>query len=200
MKPVEIVARLDGKTELLTRAAGRNYPVPVEVVSLRGEVGLCCFTATLFVFLATAAWARIVAADFGAGAYRLWSFGLGSPGLILQLLLLAALTLLDLPSFVFGARGLNQEQIANGFAIDPAHHLLEERECFFLEFDEGILLAVTTQSNSLFEVVEAEEVILPLRVDNIQNDAALEPAHHGRAEERFFFLIALTDFFHQRVA
>jgi hypothetical protein len=45
----------------------------------------------LFVFLAGAAGAGVVAADFGAGADWLWRLGLGCARLILQILLLALL-------------------------------------------------------------------------------------------------------------
>src|SRR2546427_2790550 len=101
------------------------------------------FAAALFIFFAAAAGAGIVAPDFRSGPHRLWSFGLGGPGLILQLLLLAALTAFDFASFFFGARWLNQEQIANGLAINAAHHLLEKSEGFLFELDERIFLAVT---------------------------------------------------------
>src|SRR5260370_12152590 len=49
----------------------------------------------LFVLLARAARARIVAADFRAHLHGLWRFGLRGPGLILQIFLLALLAALD---------------------------------------------------------------------------------------------------------
>jgi hypothetical protein len=47
------------------------------------------------VFLARTARARIVAADFRAGAHRLGRFGLRRAGLILQIFLLALLAAFD---------------------------------------------------------------------------------------------------------
>src|SRR5580700_10439413 len=43
MKLLGIVAHVEGKTGLLAHAAGRNYPLPVRVVPLRGEVGVRLF-------------------------------------------------------------------------------------------------------------------------------------------------------------
>jgi hypothetical protein len=67
------------------------------------------FAAAFLVFLAAATGAGIVAPDFGSGTNRLGSFGLCGSGLILQLLLLAALTALDFASLFLGARRLDQE-------------------------------------------------------------------------------------------
>jgi hypothetical protein len=51
----------------------------------------------LLVLLARAAGAGVVTPDFGARPDGLWGFGLGRAGLELQVLLVAALALLDLP-------------------------------------------------------------------------------------------------------
>src|SRR5438874_5345036 len=48
-------------------------------------------------------------------------------------------------------------------------------------------------------MVEREQVILPLRIDDIQNDAALKPPHHGSSEKRFLFLVTNLDLFHQEI-
>ena len=54
-------------------------------------VALCVDAVAFFVFFAGAAGARVVAADFGAGADGLGGFGLRGACLILQLFLLALL-------------------------------------------------------------------------------------------------------------
>ena len=46
---------------------------------------LCVGAAALLVFFAAAAWAGIVAANFGAGADRLGCFSLRGTGLVLEL-------------------------------------------------------------------------------------------------------------------
>ena len=43
-------------------------------------------------------------------------------------------------------------------------------------------------------------MVLPLRVDNIQNDSPLEPAHHLLAEQFFLFGVAFLDAFDESVA
>ena len=40
-------------------------------------------------------------------------------------------------------------------------------------------------------------MVFPLGIDDVEDDAALKPAHHGRAEERFLLFVALLDFFDQ---
>src|SRR5580704_15341289 len=72
----------------------------------------------LLELLTAAAGAGIIASHFGAGADRLRCLSLGGAGLILKLLLLALLFALDFFGLVFGARGLNQEKIADSFCVD----------------------------------------------------------------------------------
>ena len=73
----------------------------------------------------------------------------------MQLLLLAALTEFDLARFVLGLCGLDEEEVASGFPVDPPHHVFEQREGFFFELDEGIFLAIAAQADAFLEVVEA---------------------------------------------
>ena len=88
---------------------------------------------------------------------------------------------------------LDVEEIANGFVIDARHHVFKEDERFFLKFDKRIFLAVAAEANALFQVVEREQMILPLGIDDVENDAALEPAHQVGGELFFFFFVALYD-------
>ena len=71
---------------------------------------------------------------------------------------------------------LNVEEIADGFVVDTRHHVFEENEGFFFELDEGIFLAVAAEADTFFQVVERKKMVFPLRVYDIENDAAFEPA------------------------
>src|SRR5262249_40049920 len=55
-------------------------------------------------------------------------------------------------------------QIADDLFVDAILHRLEEVEALFLVFDQRIALAVPAQADAFLEVIEAVEVILPLRV------------------------------------
>src|SRR5260370_15620275 len=90
---------------------------------------------------------------------------------------------------------LNLVEVADGFVIDAGHHVFKEHEGFFLELDERIFLAVAAQADAFLEVVEGEQVVFPLGIDDVENDAALEPAHQLGTELLFFFLVALGDGF-----
>ena len=88
---------------------------------------------------------------------------------------------------------LDVEEIADGFVVDARHHVFKEDEGFFFELDERIFLAVAAETDTLFQVIEGEEVVFPLRIDDVEDDAALEPAHQIGAELFFLFLVALGD-------
>src|SRR5580658_7802194 len=92
---------------------------------------------------------------------------------------------------------LNVEEIADGFVVDARHHVFEHDEGFFFELDERILLTVAAEADAFFQVVEREEVVFPLGIDDIENDAALEPADEVRAKLLFFFFVARGDGFHR---
>src|SRR6266478_3812717 len=94
---------------------------------------------------------------------------------------------------------LNVEEIANRFIVDARHHVFEERERFFLELDNGIFLRVAAKADAFLQVVQREQVVFPLRIHHVENDAALEPAHQVRAELLFLFLVALLDGFGRSV-
>src|SRR5690348_4747918 len=192
----------DKKRDVYSFGGGRDLTTKGWVETIPYLKGLAAVSgrlpATLLILLAAAAGAGIIAPDFSTGADRFGGFGLRGSGLILQLLL--ALPAFDFASFFFRTGRLNQEQIASGLAINAAHHVFEQSEGFFFEFDQWIFLAVAAQADAFLEVIEAEEMVFPLGIHDIENDPALEPAHHGRAEERLFLLIAQPNFFDQRVA
>ena len=90
---------------------------------------------------------------------------------------------------------LHQEEEAHRLGVDAVHQFVEQRECFLLELDQRILLPVAAQPDSLLQVVEREQVVFPLRVHDIQQDVAFEPAQRRRAEKSFFLLVARLHFF-----
>src|SRR5207237_6970029 len=80
-------------------------------------------------------------------------------------------------------------QVADDFLVDPLAHGLEEREALLLVLDERIPLAVAAKADAFFQMIEAVEVILPLRVDDLQHDVALDAVEDGRiAEQRLLLL------------
>src|SRR2546425_1098723 len=186
------------------------------------------------VFLARAARARIIAADFRAGTHRFRRFRLRGTGLILQFALLALLPAFHftgkarqilrrslastrrsaghgrsgawrltrrlrtrLPRFrrLLALLNLNVEEIADRFVVDARHHVFEKYKGLFLEFDQRIFLPIATQPDALFQMVEGEQVVLPLRIDDVEDDAALEPTHEIGAKLFFLFLVTLGDSF-----
>ena len=72
-------------------------------------------------------------------------------------------------------------QVADDLFLDAILHRLEEREAFLLVLDERIALAVAAQADAFLQVVEAVEVVLPLRVDDLQHDVALDAAQDRRS-------------------
>src|SRR5438552_3685271 len=87
---------------------------------------------------------------------------------------------------------LNVEEVADRLIVDARHHIFKQCEGFLLELDERILLPVAAQADAFFQVVERKQMVLPLRVYHIENDAALEPAHDVRADLRLFLLVAFV--------
>jgi hypothetical protein len=108
----------------------------------------------LLIFLSAPARTRIIPAYFGARADRLGLLGLRSSRLKLHFLLLAALAALDFAGFVFRAGGLDQEKIAYGLGVNAPHHVFKQREGFFFEFDQRILLSVAAQADAFLQVIE----------------------------------------------
>src|SRR5689334_6649820 len=65
-------------------------------------------------------------------------------------------------------------QVADDLLFDAILHRLEEIEAFLLVLNQRIALAVAAQPDAFLEMVEAIEVILPLLVDDLQHDVALD--------------------------
>src|ERR1039458_3809918 len=78
-------------------------------------------SVALLVLRTGAAPGGIVSPNFRPRAHGLGRFGLGRPGLKLEILLLATLALLDLLGLVLRLGRLHQEQEADRLGIDPIH-------------------------------------------------------------------------------
>src|SRR5919106_221294 len=92
------------------------------------------------------------------------------------------------------------EELRDDVVLDPVLHLLEELEALFLVLVERIALAVAAQPDPLLEVVEGEEVVLPMDVDRAQHDPALEVAEDLGSVPRLLLFVAVLDGLPERVA
>ena len=89
--------------------------------------------------------------------------------------------------------GHQAPQVADDLLVDAILHRREEREALLLVLDERIALAVAAQADAFLQVVEAVEVVLPLRVDDLQHDVALDPVQDRRLGDQRFLLLVLLD-------
>ena len=77
--------------------------------------------------------------------------------------------------------------------VDPVHEGLEHLERLFLVLDQGIALAVAAQADAFLQVVERVEVVLPLRVHDLQHDHALVEEHQLRPDLPLLLLVEGLD-------
>src|SRR3954452_1242872 len=84
-------------------------------------------------------------------------------------------------------------QVADDLLVDAFPHGLEQREALFLVLDERIALAVAAKADAFLQVIEAVKVVLPLRIDDLQHDVALDVVQDRRIVEERFFLFILRE-------
>src|SRR5262245_62387056 len=77
------------------------------------------------------------------------------------------------------------EEIPDHLFLDARLHVLEEREALLLVLDERVALAVAAQADAFLEMVEAVEVVLPLLVDDLEHDIALDAPQQLSANDIF---------------
>src|SRR5437773_563579 len=80
-----------------------------------------------------------------------------------------------------------------GSALHALDHVLEEVERFLLVLGERVPLAVAPEPDPLLQVVDGQEMVLPLRVHDHQHLVALEGAHEVRAELALALRVSLAD-------
>src|SRR5262245_25684546 len=84
-------------------------------------------------------------------------------------------------------------EVTHHLFIDARLHCLEQIDALALVLDERIGLPVATQSNTFLEMVEAVQMVFPLRVDNLQHDVALDAPQNCRIREDLLLGLVLLD-------
>ena len=87
----------------------------------------------------------------------------------------------------------HQPQRPDHFLVDPALHVLEHLVAFALVFDERVFLPVAAKPDAFLQVVQAVEMILPLRVDDLQHELPLDVSQNLRSERLFLRLVLRRD-------
>src|SRR6266705_6909713 len=151
----------------------------------------------LLIFLSGTAGARIVAADLRLAA----DDGLGFAGLFAgrggAFVGARESQRTTRPAFLTqGFRwllfdDLQIEERSDREGVDAVEHCLEHIKAFFLVLDQRILLTVTDQADALLQMIERQQVILPLRIDDVEHDDALVGAHRFLAD--LLFLVRVPD-------
>src|SRR5438093_876867 len=88
---------------------------------------------------------------------------------------------------------LDLEQPLDDGRLHALDHVLEEVERFLLVLGERVPLAVAPEPDPLLQVVDGQEMVLPLRVHDHQHLVALEGAHEVRAELALALRVSLAD-------
>src|SRR5262249_36208626 len=93
---------------------------------------------------------------------------------------------LDRPRLrLFAHHRAEPPEIADDLLVDALLHPLEQVEALLLVFDQWIALAVAAQPDAFLQMVEAVEMILPLGVDNLQHQVALDALQHLATDQLF---------------
>src|SRR5688572_13579446 len=84
---------------------------------------------------------------------------------------------------------LQPPQVADDLFLDASAHVLEQREALLLVLDQRIALAVAAQPDAFLEVIERVEVVLPLLIDDLQHDVALDARQDLAGDQLFLVLV-----------
>src|SRR4051794_91115 len=84
---------------------------------------------------------------------------------------------------LFGDDRTQTPQVGDRLRVDPLLHLLEHLEAFLLVLDKRIALAVAAQPDAFLQMIEAVEMILPLLIDDLEHDVALDPLQNLTADD-----------------
>ena len=82
---------------------------------------------------------------------------------------------------------LKVEQVLHRVGVYAVKHRLEQAEGLALVLDQRVFLGVAAQVYAFFQMIERQQVILPLRVNDVEHDVALKVAHALDAHLHFFF-------------
>src|SRR3989338_281469 len=179
------------------------------VIKLKVRVKILSAAAFL-VFLSAPARAGIVPAHFRSFSFyrrlfyvrrprfsRLSALGSGYPRCERTHLLMYHLLregFEDTPGFFLGCHLYLKDKF-QGIFLDPVHHLLEHCESLVLVFDERIDLAVRAEAYAFFQDVHRVEMILPLRIDHIQQYSLLDMPRRVGPEDKLPLFVKLIYYF-----
>ncbi len=92
-------------------------------------------------------------------------------------------------AFRFAHHRLEAEEVLHELVLDALLHQREELEGLLLVLDERVALAVAAQADSLLQVIERQQVVLPLLVHDLQHHELLVEPHGLRAEQLLLRLV-----------
>src|SRR5262245_17292620 len=78
---------------------------------------------------------------------------------------------------------LDAHQLLHDVGLHPADHVLEHVVPLLLIGLERVDLSVPPEPDALLQVIHAEEMVLPERIQRLEHDELFQVAHDGRAEE-----------------
>ena len=146
--------------------------------------------AALLVFLAAAARAGIVAADFGFQVADRFDFliGLGAgDGRLLLAFDFAGRLGVFLDRLRLDPRAADEtfvelfhlEDQVGHVVADAGPHAVEQQHAFALVFDLRIDLGVAAETDAGAQVVHREQMLFPVRVEDLEEQSPLHPPHFG---------------------
>src|SRR6266508_2156108 len=92
-------------------------------------------------------------------------------------------------AFRLAHHGLEAEEVLYELILDAFLHQREELEGFLLIFDERVALAIAAQADAFLQVIERQQMVLPLLVHDLQHHELLVEPHGLRAAQLFLCLV-----------
>ena len=88
---------------------------------------------------------------------------------------------------------MHQVEIPNRLFLKALHHGFEHVERLALVLHQRIVLPVTAKTDALLQVIHAQEMIFPLRIQHAEHNHALVIAHCIRPDEFLFGVVTLFE-------
>ena len=92
---------------------------------------------------------------------------------------------------VFGPANLDLRQDADRVVLHTLEHRAEHLERFALVLLLRVALRIAAQMNTLAQIIERADVLLPMRVELAQHDLLLDLVHDVRADLGGFAIVGL---------
>ena len=80
-----------------------------------------------------------------------------------------------------------QEKKAQDLLVDAVQQRFVHLVAFFFIFDQRVFLGIAAQADAFFQMVDVEQMVLPLGIDDLQHDHPFQFAHLRGADQRFLF-------------